>query len=76
MSQINTGNYMIVKDGWKLIIPYSKVPKLIRALRKENSSNGEQNDENENDAIHCNSSSDASHAYWICTRRIREDESD
>jgi hypothetical protein len=25
-------NYMIVKDGWKLIIPYSKESKVINAM--------------------------------------------
>ncbi len=36
-------NYMIVKDGWKLIIPYSKSSKVINAMYDLNSDPNEMN---------------------------------
>ncbi len=36
-------NYMIVKDGWKLIIPYSKESKVINAMYNLNSDPHEMN---------------------------------
>ena len=36
-------NYMIVKDGWKMIIPYSKESKVINAMYDLNSDPYEMN---------------------------------
>ncbi len=38
-----TPNYMIVKDGWKMIIPYSKSSKVINAMYDLNSDPYEMN---------------------------------
>lgn len=36
-------NYMIVKDGWKLIIPYSKESEVINAMYDLNTDPSERN---------------------------------